>query len=131
MKYIVNCSGGLTSFEALRRTLEVHGKANTHAYFADTQQEDEDLHRFLQEQERYFGIEIERVVDGRTIWEVWKQRRCITLRLPSGSEALRPVGGKRRGISPVPRQRYCDSERSARRPVQAHDLTRFSLAFRG
>lgn len=86
MKYIVNCSGGLTSFEALRRTLEAYGKANTHAYFADTQQEDEDLHRFLRDQERYFGIEIERVVDGRTIWEVWKERRCITLRLPTGSE---------------------------------------------
>ena len=41
MKYIVNVSGGLTSFEALRRTIEPHGKENTHAYFADTKQEDD------------------------------------------------------------------------------------------
>ena len=66
MKYIVNVSGGLTSFEALRRTIERHGKENTHAIFADTSIEDEDLYRFLDDQERYFDITIERVKDGRT-----------------------------------------------------------------
>lgn len=86
MIYLVNVSGGLTSFEALRRTLDKHGKEHTHAYFADTKQEDEDLHRFLKDQERYFGIEIERIADGRTIWQTWKDRRCITLRLPSGAD---------------------------------------------
>lgn len=86
MKYIVNVSGGLTSFEALRRTLDRYGKENTHAYFADTLQEDEDLYRFIADQRRYFGIEIERVADGRTIFQTWKDRRCITLRLPNGAD---------------------------------------------
>ncbi len=86
MKYIVNVSGGLTSFEALRRTLECYGKENTHAIFADTLIEDEDLYRFLSDQERYFGIEIERVADGRTPWQTMKDRRVITLRLASGAD---------------------------------------------
>jgi hypothetical protein len=79
MKYIVNVSGGLTSFEALRRTIERYGKENTHAIFADTRIEDEDLYRFLADQERYLGIEIERVVEGRTPFQVMKDERCITL----------------------------------------------------
>ena len=86
MQYIVNVSGGLTSFEALRRTIERYGKENTHPVFADTKQEDEDLYRFLLDQERYFGMKIERVADGRTIWQTWKDRKCITLRLPNGAD---------------------------------------------
>lgn len=79
MKYLVNVSGGLTSFEALRRTLDRYGKEATHAIFADTLIEDEDLYRFLDDQERYFGITIERVIDGRTPWQVMKDERCITM----------------------------------------------------
>lgn len=79
MKYIVNVSGGLTSFEALRRTIEKYGKEHVHAIFADTLIEDEDLYRFLDDQERYFDIQIERIADGRTPWQVMKDERCITL----------------------------------------------------
>lgn len=79
MKYIVNVSGGLTSFEALRRTLDRYGKENTFATFADTLIEDEDLYRFLDDQERYFGIKIERVADGRTPFQVMKDERCIKM----------------------------------------------------
>ena len=79
MKYIVNVSGGLTSFEALRRCLEKHGKENTSAVFADTLIEDADLYRFLSDQERYFGIAIERIADGRTPWQVMRDERCITM----------------------------------------------------
>ena len=53
MLYIVNVSGGLTSFEALRRTIERHGKDSTVAVFADTKIEDADSYRFLSDQERY------------------------------------------------------------------------------
>ena len=80
MLYIVNLSGGLTSFEALRRTLDKHGKANTLAIFADTAAEHSDLYRFLDEQERYFGITIERTKDGRDPWQVAKDEGYITLR---------------------------------------------------
>jgi hypothetical protein len=79
MKYIVNTSGGLTSFEAARRTIAQHGKENTVAIFADTRMEDEDLYRFLDDQERYFGITIHRIADGRTPWQVMKDERMITM----------------------------------------------------
>lgn len=93
LKYIVNVSGGLTSFEALRRTIEKHGKANTHAIFADTLIEDEDLYRFLDDQERYFGIEIQRVKDGRDPWQVMKDRRVISMlhMAPCSQELKRKV----------------------------------------
>jgi orotidine-5'-phosphate decarboxylase len=51
MHYIVNVSGGLTSFEALRRTIERHGKAAVTAVFANTRMEDRDLYRFLADQQ--------------------------------------------------------------------------------
>lgn len=79
MIYIVNVSDGLTSFEALRRTLDRYGKANTLAVFADTRIEDEDLYRFLDDQERYFHLEIIRLQDGRTPFEVMIDERCIKL----------------------------------------------------
>lgn len=70
-------SGGLTSFEALRRTIERHGKESTHAVFADTKIEDLSLYRFLDDQERYLGVKITRLVDGRTPFEVWEDERLI------------------------------------------------------
>lgn len=79
MLYIVNVSGGLTSFEALRRCLEKYGKDNTVAIFADTLIEDEDLYRFLDDQEALFGINIIRLADGRTPWQVMKDARAITM----------------------------------------------------
>ncbi len=88
MIYIVNSSGGLTSFESLRRTTERHGKENTRAVFGDTTIEDEDLYRFLDDQERYFGIKIERVKDGRTPWQVMKNEGYIQLRSKAGVDIV-------------------------------------------
>jgi hypothetical protein len=79
MKYIVNVSGGLTSFEALRRTIARYGKENTHPVFADTLAEDADLYRFLADQERYFDMTFHRAVDGRTPWQVMKDEGYIGL----------------------------------------------------
>ena len=87
MKYIVNVSGGLTSFEALRRTIERYGKENTHAVFADTLVEDADLYRFLSDQERYFNMIFHRAIEGRTPWQVMKDEGYITMHYPSGSVA--------------------------------------------
>lgn len=87
MKYIVNVSGGLTSFEALRRTIERYGKENTHPVFADTLQEEPDLYRFLKDQERYFGITFHRAVEGRTPWQVMKDEGYITMHYPGGAVA--------------------------------------------
>ena len=66
MKYVVNVSGGLTSYEALRRTIAKHGKEHTLAPFANTKIEDEDLYRFLRDVERVLEIPIIWLEDGRT-----------------------------------------------------------------
>lgn len=78
-RYIVNVSGGLTSFEALKRAIEKHGKEHVHGIFADTLGESKDTYRFIEDQERYFAIEIDILCDGRTVWEVFEDRRCIKL----------------------------------------------------
>jgi hypothetical protein len=92
MKYIVNVSGGLTSYEALRRTIERHGKESVAAYFADVRGlnptseehsgEDEDVYRFIADQERLFGITIHRVIEHRDIWQVMFDERFMTLMIP-------------------------------------------------
>jgi 3'-phosphoadenosine 5'-phosphosulfate sulfotransferase (PAPS reductase)/FAD synthetase len=78
--YIVNLSGGLTSYEALRRTIHRHGRENVRAVFADTRIEDADLYRFLDDIERHLEIPIVRLADGRTVFDVWYSARAITLR---------------------------------------------------
>lgn len=80
MKYIVNVSGGLTSYEALRRTIEKHGIESTVAVFANTYKEDEDLYRFLAETSVHLGVPIAALADGRNVWEVLRDSRAITIR---------------------------------------------------
>lgn len=80
MEYIVNVSGGLASYEALRRTVEKHGRGHTVAVFVDTLIEDEDLYRFLGDLEELLGISIVRLADGRTPWQVMRDERVITMR---------------------------------------------------
>lgn len=72
---VVMFSGGITSFEVLRR-VQASG-APFRALFADTLMEDEDLYRFTADVERVLGVTIERVADGRTPWEVFRKRRFI------------------------------------------------------
>lgn len=83
MHYIVNVSGGLTSYEALRRCIARHGRDATRAVFADTRIEDADLYRFLDDIEAHLDIAIERIADGRTPFDVWRDRNAITL--PNGA----------------------------------------------
>lgn len=99
---IVSVSGGLGSFEALRRTIEKRGKENVRAVFADVRGdgnghfwsaapfvdsllherfggEARDLYRFLWEASYHFDIPIERLEDGRTIFHVMAQKRAFRL----------------------------------------------------
>ena len=46
------------------------------------------MYRFLDDQERYFGITIERVKDGRTPWQAMKDEGYITLRSKSGVDIV-------------------------------------------
>lgn len=88
-KFVVSVSGGLASFEALRRTIEKHGKENTIGVFADVGTvvrngkvvcgEDEDLFRFLDDTERLLGFRITRIQhpEYRSIWDVFFKRRFL------------------------------------------------------
>lgn len=85
--YVANVSGGLTSYEALRRTIARYGRDATRAVFADTKIEDSDLYRFLDDIERQLGITIERLADGRTPFDIWYAERAITLRTAGAGAA--------------------------------------------
>lgn len=103
---VVNVSGGLASFEALRRTIEKHGRENTNAVFADVRGdtardshaapigsnwdgEDDDIYRFLADIERLLGIEIHRVKhpEGIGVWGAIFRERAITINMPNGTFA--------------------------------------------
>lgn len=90
MIYVVSVSGGLTSYEALRRCLERHGRSATRAVFADTRIEDPDLYRFLDDIEAHLGVVIVRVADGRNVFQVWHDEKAITLRVAGSGAGAAP-----------------------------------------
>lgn len=85
--HIVNVSSGLASAEALERTIARVGIDHTIGVFADVKGnstsehagEDADNYRFLADIERWFGIEIVRIVEGRDTWQAMFDARVITL----------------------------------------------------
>ncbi len=77
MKHIVFYSGGIGSWMTANRVIEKYGKEDVVLLFTDTLIEDEDLYRFLDDTEKDFGIEITRIADGRTPWEVFKDTRFL------------------------------------------------------
>ena len=99
---IVSVSGGLSSFEALRRTIEKHGRENTVALFADVKGngyshffskfphlsfllheyyggESRDLYRFLWQISYELDIPIERIGSDKSIFTVQAEKRAIRL----------------------------------------------------
>lgn len=88
-RYVCSVSGGLTSIEALERTLAAHGKDEVCAVFADVGTviengrvvcgEDEDLIRFMGEAAAFFGVEIHRIRHRkyRDIWEAFFGERFM------------------------------------------------------
>jgi len=76
-KCVVMYGGGLTSYEASRRAIEIYGKENVEIWFADTKTEDADLYRFNDDVERLLGIKITYFSQGVDIWGIFKQQRMI------------------------------------------------------
>lgn len=117
MQYIVNVSSGLASAEALERTIERVGKADTIGVFADVRGhstsphagEDADNYRFLADIERFFDLPIVRVVEGRDIWQVMFDDRKMVI---SNQAQIAPcsVRLKRAPIDRWIKERYTPGE---------------------
>ncbi len=58
MRIIVSYSGGLTSYEAGRRAMALHGSDSVEWWFCDTLSEDPDLYRFTRDIEKLHGIKV-------------------------------------------------------------------------
>lgn len=74
---IVLYSGGALSWAAAMRTIERHGRDDVRLLFCDTSMEDADLYRFLDDSERQLGVPIVRLKDGRTPWQVFRDKRML------------------------------------------------------
>lgn len=78
MKHIVLFSGGLGSYFTAKRVLEQGvPKDDIVLLFTDTQVEDEDLYRFLDDTVSKLEIPLTNFSDGRTIWEVFKDTKYL------------------------------------------------------
>lgn len=118
MKYIVNYSAGLSSTEALERTIERYGKEHTIPVFADVKGnsteehagEDEDSYRFMTDVERYFALPITRIIEGRDIWQVMMDERAITLPVGKTRVAKCSIKLKREPIDRWIEERFAPDE---------------------
>lgn len=70
-------SGGLGSYLAAKRVVAKHGSQFVTLLFADTLIEDKDLYRFLTEASVHLGCELITLRDGRTPWQVFKEKRFL------------------------------------------------------
>jgi hypothetical protein len=77
MKHVMFFSGGMSSFISAKRLVDKYGKDNVILLFTDTNYEHEDLYRFLDETVAFLGAEYIRLADGRTPWDVFKDRRFL------------------------------------------------------
>ena len=112
--HIVNVSSGLASAEALERTIARVGIDHTIGVFADVKGnstsehagEDADNYRFLADIERWFGIEIVRIVEGRDTWQAMFDARVITLPIGKTKVARCSIDLKRAPIDRWIAERY-------------------------
>ena len=72
---VVMFSGGIASWMAARRIVDEGG--DPVLLFTDTLIEDADLYRFLDDATTDLGVEVTRIADGRTPWEVFKDVRYL------------------------------------------------------
>lgn len=70
-------SGGITSWAVARRVVDQHEPENVTLLFADTLIEHDDLYRFLRESAGKIGAELVWLQDGRTPFDVFRQKRWI------------------------------------------------------
>jgi hypothetical protein len=83
-RHVVQFSGGIGSFAAALRVAAKHGTRDMTLLIADTRIEDEDLWRFAEDTSHLLGVPLTRVCDGRTPWEVFRDKRFL------GNDRLAP-----------------------------------------
>ena len=90
MKHIISISGGIGSYFTLKRVLENQPKEDVTAVFCDTLAEDGDLYRFLDDIEKKLNIEIVRLCQGKTPFELaWEDNFLYNSRIASCSKKLK------------------------------------------
>lgn len=77
VKHLVMFSGGASSAYVAKWVVDKYGRDDVILFFTDTQWEDEDNYRFMEESASYIGVEITRVVDGRTPEDVFFENRFL------------------------------------------------------
>ena len=79
MHYIVNYSGGAASWVAAKLIVDEIAKESDciTLLFADTLIEDDDTYRFLYDGAGKLGYPVERIADGRTPFEVFRDERFL------------------------------------------------------
>jgi len=77
MKHIISLSGGIGSYETLKRVLQSNPKEDVQAVFCDTLMEDGDLYRFLDDIENKLGIKIIRLATGKDPWQLCFENKFL------------------------------------------------------
>jgi hypothetical protein len=84
--HVVMFSGGIGSWYTAKRVCDRFGPENVVLLFSDVRGEnpdnphigeDEDTYRFVEESAAKLGAELVKLVDGRNIWEVFKDKRFL------------------------------------------------------
>lgn len=75
--HVCMMSGGLASWAAAKRVAAEHGTESLTLLFADTNMEDEDLYRFLEEAAADVGGRLVKTSDGRDPWQIFFDERFL------------------------------------------------------
>lgn len=94
--HVVMFSGGIGSYITAKRVVAKVGAENVVLLFSDVKGdtnnphigEDEDTYRFIEEASVKLGAKLVKLVDGRNIWEVFKDERFL------GNSRIAPCSGK-------------------------------------
>lgn len=85
MKHVVMFSGGIGSWMTAKKVIDQYGPDDVTLLFADVKGdndsphlgEDEDTYRFIRETAERFGCELVWLNEGRSIWQVFKDKRFL------------------------------------------------------
>ena len=77
IKAVALLSGGITSWAAAKRWVELNGSDGLVLLFADTAMEDEDCYDFVYSGAENIGAPLVVLKDGRNPWELFREQKMI------------------------------------------------------